>query len=186
MIEASERDGLINKDTVIFEPDNAAVLAGGMIGTHLQMGIGDGFIPKNLNCDIYEHIQIVIDREAITASKGLARLEGIMYGISSITNVGTQWPWPASWESARPWLLPSRTLSKDISSPRCSSNCVRCFQFTQTTERSVVFFVCYQHFCLVIMLQASHPFLCRLPKIPKGLSHFLPLRLYVIESILAG
>lgn len=69
------------------EPENAAVLAGGMIGTHLQMGIGDGFIPKNLNRDIYDHIQIVTDSEAITASKDLARLEGIMCGISSGTNV---------------------------------------------------------------------------------------------------
>ena len=69
------------------EPENAAVLAGGMIGTHLQMGIGDGFIPKNLNQEIYDHIQIVTDEEAITASKDLARLEGIMCGISSGTNV---------------------------------------------------------------------------------------------------
>ncbi len=69
------------------EPENAAVLAGGMIGTHLQMGIGDGFIPKNLNQEIYDHIRIVTDEEAITASKDLARLEGIMCGISSGTNV---------------------------------------------------------------------------------------------------
>lgn len=69
------------------EPENAAVLAGGMIGTHLQMGIGDGFIPKNLDRKIYDHIRIVTDEEAITASKDLARLEGIMCGISSGTNV---------------------------------------------------------------------------------------------------
>lgn len=69
------------------EPENAAVLAGGMIGTHLQMGIGDGFIPKNLNQDIYDHIQIITDEEAIETAKELARLEGIMCGISSGTNV---------------------------------------------------------------------------------------------------
>lgn len=69
------------------EPENAAVLAGGMIGTHLQMGIGDGFIPKNLNTDIYDRIQIITDEEAISTSKALARLEGIMCGISSGTNV---------------------------------------------------------------------------------------------------
>lgn len=69
------------------EPENAAILAGGTIGTHLQMGIGDGFIPKNLNCDIYDEIYIVTDEEAITTSKELARKEGIMCGISSGTNV---------------------------------------------------------------------------------------------------
>ena len=69
------------------EPENAAVLAGGMIGTHLQMGIGDGFIPANLNQDIYDNIHIVTDDEAINAAKDLARLEGIMCGISSGTNV---------------------------------------------------------------------------------------------------
>ena len=69
------------------EPENAAVLAGGLIGTHLQMGIGDGFIPANLNQDIYDNIHIVTDDEAINAAKDLARLEGIMCGISSGTNV---------------------------------------------------------------------------------------------------
>lgn len=38
------------------EPENAAILAGGNIGTHLQMGIGDGIIPEILNTDIYDHI----------------------------------------------------------------------------------------------------------------------------------
>jgi cysteine synthase A len=47
------------------EPENAAILAGGNIGTHLQMGIGDGLIPKNLNQDIYDDIYIVTDDEAI-------------------------------------------------------------------------------------------------------------------------
>lgn len=69
------------------EPENAAVLSGGSIGTHLQMGIGDGIIPKILNQDIYEDIYIVTDEEAIRTSKELARLEGIMCGISSGTNV---------------------------------------------------------------------------------------------------
>ena len=69
------------------EPENAAVLSGGSIGTHLQMGIGDGIIPKILNQQIYEDIYIVTDEEAIRTSKELARLEGIMCGISSGTNV---------------------------------------------------------------------------------------------------
>ncbi len=68
------------------EPENAAILSGGSIGTHLQMGIGDG-IPAILNQEIYEDIYIVSDQEAIQTSKDLASLEGIMCGISSGTNV---------------------------------------------------------------------------------------------------
>ena len=69
------------------EPENAAILAGGDIGTHLQMGIGDGIIPKNLNQKIYDDIYIVTDEEAIQTAKDLARKEGLMCGISSGTNV---------------------------------------------------------------------------------------------------
>lgn len=69
------------------EPENAAILAGGNVGTHLQMGIGDGLIPDNLNTDIYSSIYIVTDEEAIRTARDLARLEGLMVGISSGTNV---------------------------------------------------------------------------------------------------
>ena len=69
------------------EPENAAILAGGNIGTHLQMGIGDGLIPKNLNTTIYQHIHIVTDAVAIKTAQDLARKEGLMCGISSGTNV---------------------------------------------------------------------------------------------------
>ena len=79
----------LNPDITIWavEPENAAILAGGTIGTHLQMGIGDGLIPGNLNREIYHDIYIVSDEEAIRTSRDLARLEGIMCGISSGTNV---------------------------------------------------------------------------------------------------
>ncbi len=69
------------------EPQNAAILAGGTIGTHLQMGIGDGIIPENLNLNIYSNVYIVTDEEAIQTAKDLARLEGLMCGISAGTNV---------------------------------------------------------------------------------------------------
>ena len=69
------------------EPENAAILAGGTIGTHIQMGIGDGIIPDILNQDIYDDIYVVTDEEAIDTAKRLAREEGIMCGISSGTNV---------------------------------------------------------------------------------------------------
>lgn len=69
------------------EPENAAILAGGTIGTHLQMGIGDGIIPDILNCNIYDNIYIITDEEALSISKRLAKEEGLMCGISSGTNV---------------------------------------------------------------------------------------------------
>ena len=69
------------------EPENAAILAGGNIGTHLQMGIGDGIIPEILNQSIYDRIYIVSDDEALDTARRLAREEGIMCGISSGTNV---------------------------------------------------------------------------------------------------
>ncbi len=69
------------------EPEHAAILSGGSIGTHLQMGIGDGLIPAILNTQIYDDICIVTDEEAIQTSRELASKEGIMCGISSGTNV---------------------------------------------------------------------------------------------------
>ncbi len=69
------------------EPEHAAILSGGSIGTHLQMGIGDGVIPAILNRDIYNDICIIKDEEAIRTAKELASKEGIMCGISSGTNV---------------------------------------------------------------------------------------------------
>ncbi|MBQ8605878.1 MAG: cysteine synthase A [Clostridia bacterium] len=69
------------------EPEHAAILSGGSIGTHIQMGIGDGVIPKILNQNIYSDICIVKDDEAIKTAQELASKEGIMCGISSGTNV---------------------------------------------------------------------------------------------------
>ena len=69
------------------EPENAAILSGGSIGTHVQMGIGDGLIPDILNTEIFDDVCIIKDEEAIQASKDLASKEGIMCGISSGTNV---------------------------------------------------------------------------------------------------
>lgn len=79
----------LNPDMTIWavEPENAAILAGGTVGTHLQMGIGDGVIPDILNRSIYEDIYIVTDEEALQTAKDLCRKEGLMCGISSGTNV---------------------------------------------------------------------------------------------------
>ena len=78
-----------NPDMTIWavEPENAAILSGGSIGTHVQMGIGDGVIPVILNQSIYDDVCIIKDEEALQTSKDLASKEGIMCGISSGTNV---------------------------------------------------------------------------------------------------
>ena len=69
------------------EPENAAILAGGAIGSHIQMGIGDGIIPEILNREIYSDLCIITDEEALETARRLAREEGLMVGISSGTNV---------------------------------------------------------------------------------------------------
>ena len=78
-----------NPSTVIWaaEPENAAILSGGSIGTHVQMGIGDGLIPGILDTKVYDDICIITDDEALDTSRRLAREEGMMCGISSGTNV---------------------------------------------------------------------------------------------------
>ncbi len=78
-----------NPSTVIWaaEPENAAILSGGSIGTHVQMGIGDGLIPGILDTKVYDDICIITDEEAINTSRELTRKEGMMCGISSGTNV---------------------------------------------------------------------------------------------------
>ena len=69
------------------EPKNAAILSGGSVGTHLQMGIGDGLIPANLNTAIYDEVCVVTDEEALGTARKLAAREGILCGISSGSNV---------------------------------------------------------------------------------------------------
>ena len=69
------------------EPENAAILSGGGIGSHLQMGIGDGLIPAILDQTVYDEICMVSDEDAIETARRLAREEGLMCGVSSGTNV---------------------------------------------------------------------------------------------------
>lgn len=78
-----------NPDAVVWaiEPEQAAILSGKKIGSHIQMGIGDGLIPDILDQTIYDDIVIVTDEEAVQTAKDLARREGLLCGISSGTNV---------------------------------------------------------------------------------------------------
>ncbi len=81
------KDANPNIEIWAVEPENAAILSGHKVSTHIQMGIGDGVIPQNLNQKIYNEICIVTDDEAVEMSKKLAKYEGLLCGISSGSNV---------------------------------------------------------------------------------------------------
>lgn len=68
---------------IAVEPSTSAVLSGRPAGPHKIQGIGAGFVPVVLNTEIYDEI-ITVDNDApFTASKMLAKAEGILTGISS-------------------------------------------------------------------------------------------------------
>lgn len=65
------------------EPENSAVIAGKPPGKHMLQGIGDGFIPKNLDLDLVDAPFPVSDEEAREMTRKLASREGLLVGISS-------------------------------------------------------------------------------------------------------
>ena len=68
---------------VAVEPDSSPVLSGGKPGPHKIQGIGAGFVPTVLNVDAIDEIIRVKDEDAGATSRRLAKLEGILVGISS-------------------------------------------------------------------------------------------------------
>lgn len=68
---------------VAVEPDASPVLSGGNPGPHQIQGIGAGFVPKVLNTAIYDEVVRVKNEDAFTASRELAKTEGLLVGISS-------------------------------------------------------------------------------------------------------
>ena len=68
---------------VAVEPDSSPVLSEGIAGPHKIQGIGAGFVPDTLNTKIYDEIIRVKNDEAINTTKELARVEGLLVGISS-------------------------------------------------------------------------------------------------------
>jgi len=74
-----------NRDVkiVAVEPADSPVLSEGAAGPHRIQGIGAGFVPKVLNTAIIDEVIQVKNDDAYQASRKLARLEGLMVGISS-------------------------------------------------------------------------------------------------------
>ncbi|HHW24987.1 MAG TPA: cysteine synthase A [Clostridiales bacterium] len=68
---------------VAVEPDASPVLSGGKPGPHKIQGIGAGFVPKVLNTSIYDEIVRVKNEDAFATGRAIARLEGLLVGISS-------------------------------------------------------------------------------------------------------
>ena len=72
-----------NIKIIAVEPASSPVLSGGKSGLHGLQGIGAGFIPKNLDTDIYDAIIRVKEEDAYNAGRFLAENEGILVGITS-------------------------------------------------------------------------------------------------------
>ncbi len=68
---------------IAVEPEDSPVLSGGKPGAHKIQGIGAGFVPKVLNCEVLDEILPVSNDDAFAAARMAARTEGLLIGISS-------------------------------------------------------------------------------------------------------
>lgn len=68
---------------VAVEPASSPVLSTGKAGAHKIQGIGAGFVPEVLNTDIYDEIVTIENEDAFVFGKEIAKLEGVLVGISS-------------------------------------------------------------------------------------------------------
>ncbi len=68
---------------IAVEPSASPVLSGGVKGPHPLQGIGAGFIPDNLDTDIYDEVIQVDNDDALTTARAAATNEGLLVGISS-------------------------------------------------------------------------------------------------------
>lgn len=72
---------------VAVEPKNVSALLGDEPGLHSIQGIGDGFIPDILDTSLIDDIVEVTDEDAISTTRELARVQGLLCGTSSGANV---------------------------------------------------------------------------------------------------
>ncbi len=68
---------------IAVEPAGSAILSGGEPGPHKIQGIGAGFIPENLNTEVYDEVIKVDNEDAFMTAQKLAKTEGLLVGISS-------------------------------------------------------------------------------------------------------
>jgi cysteine synthase A len=91
---------------IAVEPKSSAVLSGGAPGPHKIQGIGAGFVPAVLNCEILDEVIAVDDEDAIETARRLGRREGVLAGISAGAAV-----WAALEVARRPEARGARIVS---------------------------------------------------------------------------
>lgn len=84
---------------VAAEPADSPVLSGGQPGPHKLQGIGAGFVPEVLDTAVYDEVLTVTTDDAFAAARDLARLEGVLVGISAGANA-----WAAGEVARRPGM----------------------------------------------------------------------------------
>ena len=95
-----------NFKAIAVEPKHSPVISGGSPGKHRIQGIGAGFVPKNLDTSLIDDIVQVDDEDAFEWGRRLAKLEGIVAGISSGANM-----WAAAQVAARPEFKGKRIVT---------------------------------------------------------------------------
>ncbi len=72
-----------NIKVVAVEPTDSPVLSNGTAGAHKIQGIGAGFVPTVLNTKVYDEVITVSNDDAFVAGRDIAKMEGVLVGISS-------------------------------------------------------------------------------------------------------
>lgn len=91
------KEKLPDVQIVAVEPEASPILSGGQKGPHPLQGIGAGFVPNNLDTEIYDEVIKVSNEDSMTTARKVAQEEGLLVGISSGAAV-----WAALEVAARP------------------------------------------------------------------------------------